>query len=819
MGNVTLNDIRLKEYTLGDFPVLKNLKQKMMEKKASVCIERAYWVTDFLKNKSTDGEPFITRYAGAVKYFLQHKKEFFENEFDHNLLAGSTSSKPFGAPVYPEFTTGMTIWPELDTISDRKRNPLQLDRDDANTLNFEIYPYWMDRTILEYTRKKHNNPECMRLFERIVFYISSKAGCISHTVPDYKKALDKGVENIWQEADHKLKALGEPGDPEQKSQKEFYGAVKIAMEGVMNYAENLSKKAAALAKNEEDPWVRENYEKMSEVCARVPKKPARTFREAVNALWIIQVAIHGESINMAMSPGRLDQVLFPYYEDDIKNGRMTVKEALEIIGCLWLKLNDNTNLVPETADELFGGAGTVPAVTVGGVDEQGNDAVNDLTYLMLRATELLKTRDPNLNARYHYEHNSENYRNRVCEVIASTKAVPALHNDYKDILTLENQGYLPGHARDYSIIGCVELASSGRSYDASSSIILNLASVMEMTLNNGKRPVTGDEQIGPKTGDPATFESFNDFWEAFKTQLSWLIEKAVEMNEMFGRVYQEIMPSPLLSSFFEGPMAKGKDLIFGGATYNSSGATHIGFADTVDSLNAIEQGVFIDRQFTMRELMQALGDDFQGHDKIRAYLLNKAPKYGTQDNIAKKNAQNVVRFLYDRYNAKTNYRQGNYKPAFWTMTNHAGQGRLTGALPNGRKAYQNFASGFTPVSRVAKDLSGCFSAIGEISGLQIPGGVAVNMKFPSIETEEDIEKLGACVEAYFRQGGLQVQFNIMSYQDLMEARDNPKEHEDLLVRVSGYSAYFKDLNEYMKEEIITRTQYNIKTCKADPFPK
>ncbi|MCG2728153.1 MAG: hypothetical protein L6244_05860 [Candidatus Methanoperedenaceae archaeon] len=817
MGAVTLQDIRLAEYDLENLPLLKQLREELLSEKPKVCIERARYYTEYLRDMSSDTEPAEIRYANAANYFLSNKAPLF---FDDSLLAGTTTSKPFGAPVYPEWT-GMTIWPELDTISTREKNPLILSKKEAEELNFDINPYWMERNILEYTRKKHNNPKCMRLFERIVFFIASKAGCISHTVPDYRVTLDKGVEYIIEQAASKEAELKKDENLSEKNKHkvEFYQAVQIAMKGVIKYAQNLSKKAAELAEKEQDPFRKENFQKMSDVCSRVPAKPARTFREAVNSIWIVQVAIHAENINMAISPGRLDQILYKYYKEDIDKGILTIKEAMELVGCLWLKLNDNTNLVPETAEELFGGAGTVPAVTVGGVDEKGDDAVNDLTYIMLRVTELLKTRDPSLNARYHYEKNPEEYRDRVAEVIVNTKALPAIHNDVIDIKVLENQGVKLEHARDYAVIGCVELASAGKSYDASSSIMLNLVSVLELALNNGKRPVTGDEQIGPETGDPSQFKSFEEFWEAFKRQLMWLLGQAIELNEYFGYAYQEILPSPLLSSFFEGPLERGKDLIFGGALYNSSGATHIGFADTVDSLNAIEKAVFIDNKCTFAELMQALEADFKGHEKLHAYLINKTPKYGTEDPIAKKNSQNLVLFLYDFYQSHTNYRGGKYKPGYWTMTNHAGQGKLSGALPNGRKAYKVFASGITPVSQAANDLSACLKAVGGLDSLCIPGGEALNLKYPSIEGKEDIKRFGQAVEAYLRYGGLHIQFNIMSYEDLIDAKNNPDKYPELLVRVSGYSAYFKDLNEAMKNEIITRTAYSIRNGKAVQFPE
>ena len=816
MAALKLSDISLKDYTLENIPLLKRLRSKLLEQKAEVCIERAHLLTRHLEQHLPEPKPQIIKNAEAMAFFLSHKNPLF---FDCNLLAGTTCSKPFGAPVYPEWT-GLTIWPELDTISDRKKNPLILTQKDADLLNFEIYPYWMKRNILEYTRIRHENPDCMKLMERIVFFIASKAGAISHTVPDYSVALSKGLEYIIAQAAAKeagLKNIGDPS-PEELEKIHFLKAVRIVLNGLINYAENLSKQALILADMETDLRQKENYLEMAKVCARVPAKPAQNLRQAINSLWIIQVGIHAENINMAISPGRLDQLLYPFFKKDFEKGVISIEKALSLIGCLWLKLNDNTNLVPETAEELFGGAGTVPAVTIGGVDAKGQDAVNELTYLMLRVTELLKTRDPSLNARYHYEINSEAYRNRVTEVIANTKSAPAVHNDVMDIKVLENQGVETEHARDYAIIGCVELASAGRSYDASSSIMLNLVSVLELTLYNGKRPVTGQEQITPPSGDPSLFNSFEDFWEAFKKQLTYVISQAIDLNEKFGRSYQEILPSPLLSAFFQGPLEQMKDLINGGALYNSSGATNIGFSDTVDSLNAIETAVYKEKKYSFQELLHALDDDFKGHEKLHAFLVNKTPKYGSDHPIAKKNSQNLVKFLYDFYQGHINYRGGKYRPGYWTMTNHAGQGKLSGALPNGRRAQQVFASGITPVSQAAGELTTCLKAVGNLKGLYIPGGEALNLKFPYLSGEEGLKILGQTIEAYFREGGLHVQFNIMSYDELIDAKKNPDKYPDLLVRVSGYSAYFNELNEAMKNEIITRTAYNLETGQMAPFP-
>lgn len=811
-----LNDIRLSQFSLESLPNIAKLRTAQMNLQPEVCIERARYVTRYLRDLADKTEPMEIRYAKAVNFFLSNKQPQF---FDDNLLAGTTTSKPFGAPVYPELT-GMTIWPELDTISTREKNPLLLSAEEAKELNLDIFPYWMDKNILEHTRKKFPGLQGFGLLEKLVFFFATKAGTISHTIPDYSVALEKGLESMIADAASREAALiaSSALSPEDTQKRDFYRAVQIALQGIIAYAANLSSRAQELADQTPDPQRKQNFLAMSAICKKVPAGPAETFREAVNALWIIQVAIHAENINMAMSPGRLDQVLYPYYRRDRDNGRLTDKEAVEILSSLWFKLNDNTNLVPETAEELFGGAGTVPAVTVGGINENGDDAVNELTYIMLKVTELLRLRDPSLNARYNYEKNSAEYLERVAEVVVNTKSVPAFHNDVADIQTLENQGITTQHARDFGIIGCVEMGVPGKTYDASSAIMFNLVSSLELTLYNGKRPITGDEVMSIETGDPASFKTFDEFREAFQEQVRWMLGKAIELNEALGLSHQEMLPTPLLSAFFDGPLEKGKDLIFGGARYNASGTTHIGFADTVDSLNAVEKAVFVDKKCTFAELLQALRADFAGYEKLHAYLVNKTPKFGTDDPIAVKNSQNLIRFLYDFYQSHTNYRGGKYKPAYWTMTNHAGQGKLSGALPNGRKANKVFASGITPASQAAQELTTCLRVVGGLDGLCIPMGEALNLKFPEVNIPDDIKRFAQTVEAYFRSGGLHVQFNIMSYEMLLDAKKNPEKYPELLVRVSGYSAYFKDLNEAMKDEIITRTEYDLRRGQANPFP-
>lgn len=801
-GDMEAKEITLSEYTLQNLDHIEQLRQQMLEAPVHICTERAAYITEYMKQydaeKEMEANPVLFR-ANAVANYLSHKKAVIP---DKSLLAGTTGSYLKSAPVYPEFI-GLMIWSELETISTREKNPQLLTREDAEKLNLEIYPYWIDRDVLSSTKKRYGDLMSIRLLEKMIFYVSGKAGCISHTVPDFQHVLEVGMDGIIQEACDKEQAAADP------AQKEFYRSVVVVLKAAESYADRLSAALQRLSEEETDPDLKEQYREMAKIYQAVPAKPAKSFYEAVCCIWICLIAIHAENINMAISPGRLDQVLYPYYAKDIAEKKLTVKKAMEIIACLWIKMGDNVDLVPQVSEELFGGAGTAPAVTVGGVDKDGKDAVNELTYIMLRVTELLKMREPNMNARYYPGVNTVEYRNRVSGVIASTRAVPAFYNDIDNIKTLVNQGLSVEHARDYAVIGCVELASNGRSYDASSSVILNLTAALEMALYNGKRYYTGTEQFGPKTGEPGEMKSFEQFVEAFKTQTQWLIEQAVSLNEKMAVIHQEMLPTPVLSAFFEGPMEKGKDLIYGGAVYNSSGVTHVGFADVVDSVNAIQKAVFEDGICTFEELVEAVRSNFDGKEDLAAYLKTKPLKYGTLEESEKGFSHTLVQFLYHTYQSYTNYRGGKYRPAYWTMTNHAGQGKITYALPNGRKANLPFASGITPVSEVSGNLTECFSSVASLGSEHIPGGEALNIKFTQIRTQQEAVLLGDFVEAYFLKGGQQVQFNIMSHQMLREAKQYPEKYPNLLVRVSGYSAYFKDLNDTMKDELITRTEYNI----------
>jgi pyruvate formate-lyase/glycerol dehydratase family glycyl radical enzyme len=821
-----------------------------------ICVERPWLVTDFSIKHGLFGKPRVTvlEKARLYRHVLEHRtavvrhtravdtnmKEFVP--YDRSLFAGSTTSHFKGVPIYPEFLA-LTLWPELHTVSKRAKNPCFITEADARKLNQDVFPCWIEDNITERGRKlcmeenlrelgKPNHAPEMRLLERLVFFLASKPECISHTIPDFSRAIHPGLRSLITQAQERRK------NAKDSTTAEFYDAMVESMEGIIVYSKRLAEEARRLAAREADPTAKAELLALADIHSRVPEQAAKTFREGLTTVWICWTAVHLENANIGLSLGRLDQVLYDLYAHDIDSGALSVADAIELVCCLWLKIGDHVPAVPQAGEELFGGSGSNQAITIGGVDASGNDAVNHLTYVMLRATEMMRLRDPNLNARYYPGVHKDLYLRRLCQVNLRTGATPALHNDRAVIKALTSKGETIEQARDYGVIGCVEPGSNGRFYGHTGSLLLNLTSVLELTLFNGKHRHTGDELISNPTGDPAQFQTFDQFKQAFSEQATWMIGQCTRLNNVFGRTHQAIYPTPILSCLFEGPMQKGKDLIEGGATINSSGAAIIGFADVVDSLAAIEQLVFRERSLSMADFLNALKANYgrakddalddllrRKYEQLRARLRNpeKTPRYGNENSQADQIALWLVKLLDREFGAKENYRGGHYRVGYWTMTNHAGFGRISRATPNGRLDGENFTSGITPVSGVTPELPKALRSVASLPPPQLSNGVALNIKFtPEPDESSMLDHFVADVQTYFDpngrdDGGMEIQFNVTTHKTFVEERDQPGSHPGLLVRVSGYTAYFKDLNEQMKDEIIERTEYNALTGRAVEF--
>jgi formate C-acetyltransferase len=805
-NEVTLNDLGLKDITLEDLPRLKRLREVHFKTRPAVCVELPSLMTRYMKEMDDESDASELRAAKRLKYVLDNKRAIIH---DDDLLAGTTTTKIKGVPIYPQFL-GQTLWPELETISKRNKNPYDITREEIDTLNFEIFPFWMDRTVQEVCRKDFNNPFSQQMMERLFFFIDSKAHTISHTVPDYEIVVKEGLAFIIEEAEKKASQLG--NDANNMKARDFYKAVKMVLEGVIDYARRLGEKAALLAEGEHDPGRKEELYEISEICKRVPKERPSTFQEALQAIWICQVAINQENTNISISLGRLDQILYPLYQQGIKDGSLIPAKAVELLGCLYLKLADHEPMSPETAEELFGGSGSNQAITLGGVDPAGEDAVNDLTYVMLRTTEMLKVKDPNVNCRYHPEVNQREYLERLCEVNVNTQATPCFHNDVENIKALLAQEYSLEDAREYSIVGCVEPVRGGKTFGHTGSIMFNLPSALEMALFQGKHRHTEDDQFGPETQSPSDMSSFDDFLSAFKDQVVFMIEQSVELNNMLGKTHLKVHPLPLLSAFKDGTIDSGMDVLEGGATYNSSGVAVIGLAEVVDSLCAIKEFAFGNHDVTFPAMIEAIKNNWEGNENLRLKIINSEHKFGTKSQEAADMADHIVDLLHTEYQKRENYRGGRYTVGYWTMTTHAGWGKLIGALPSGRKEDDVLPSGITPVSGQAPELTEALGFVARLDSTKISNSQALNLKFtPTQDPRQMVSDLAGHIEGYMKMGGLQVQCNIMDKATLEKARDNPGEYPNLLVRVSGYTAYFADLNPHMQKEIIERAEYDLKT--------
>jgi pyruvate formate-lyase/glycerol dehydratase family glycyl radical enzyme len=811
-----LDDPYLAGYTLEDFPRLKYLKNRRFALKPALCVERAQLLTRYHREygfETTPGGAVFDanlRQAHAMRYCMENKRPIIH---DRHLIPGSTTSKEVGVPIYPEFI-GTLIWPELKSISTRELNPCDLSPEEAKVLNRDVLPFWTERNIREHTRKRFGNPLSQQLEERFVLYFMMKNNAISHTVPDFKTAINEGLISVRDRAAEKEKSA-----PTQ-DKRNFYQAVQVSIDGVLSYASHLSREASLLAStlNPEDPAQAERIielNEMARICAKVPAAPAESVYEALTSIWICFTCLQIENANSALSIGRLDQLLQPFFLKDIASAKTeaerdtVVKKTIELVASLFMRFNDHDPLVPSVGNKLFGGTSSDDTVTIGGIDSEGNNAVNDMTYIILKAAEMLCFQDPNMNSKYYPGVNSPEYLRRLCEVNLNMAASPIIQNDKAMIEVLVNEGIPLEDARDWSATGCVEPTITGRHYGHTNCMMLNLVAPVEMALNNGVHPVTGDK-IGPETGNARfAFPKYEDFLTAYKTQLRYLMELSVEINNYMGFAHQDQHPTPLLSAMMGGTMEKGCDIIFGGAQYNTSGVALVSISDVIDSLMVIKKLIYEQKKLDFSTLIDALASDFAGYDDIER-MIARVPKFGSGDEEPIAMARDIMDFCYDYYTAQDNYRGGKYWPGYWSNSYHVGFGMLSGALPSGRKKGKSFTPGLTPAPGSSDNLLANIQTVAGLDNFKMPNNLSFNVKLvphPGDTHARTLDIFSGYVQSYFDLGGMQWQCNMISSDTMRDAMANPDDYRWLIVRISGYNAYFVKLNRNMQEELIERAEF------------
>ncbi|MFO8049581.1 MAG: pyruvate formate lyase family protein [Desulfosudaceae bacterium] len=812
-----LADPYLGEYNLDDFPRLKDFLAIHLKTRAAICPERPLLLTRWYRENGFETGPNGAalgpelRQAGAFKYLMENRQPIIRS---NDLIAGTTTTKEVGVVIYPD-AHGTMIWGELLTAPFRPLNPYDVDPDTVEILHHQVFPFWLNRNFREWVRQNKNYPLCQKIDERFAAYFLWKTVALSHTILDYPRVLARGTSGIMAEIDQELSKT--PESDQQK--KDTLAAMKISLAGINAYAANLSGQAAREAGQTDDPVRKKELEHLADICGRVPANPCATLDEAVNAMWIIWVGVHMENTNAGFSLGRLDQWLQPYFEADLaaretKAERQEyIRHALELIGCFYLRCTDHLPLVPDIGNYLFGGSSSDQAITLGGVTPDGEDAVNDMTYIFLKVTEMLCVRDPNVNARYNHLKNSDTYLKRLSEVNLNTTATPSIHGDEAVMASLADFNYPPEHLRDWSATGCVEPTLSGRHIGHTNCMMFNMVAALEMALNNGHHPLMRWD-LGPATGDPAAgdLDDFEAFFKAFATQLEFLADQSCRYNNLLGEAHQALRPTPYISALIEGPLQKGRDVTKGGAVYNSSGTACIGLADITDSLLVIKKLVLEEKKVTFAELHQAVRTGFADRPDLAAMVKSKVALFGSGDDQALELADRVTRLARDIFWERANYRGGRYTAGFWSMSNHVAFGTLTGALPSGRMAGKAFTPGLTPEAHASTSILDNIRDVSRLTPTNMNNNIAFNVKIvPSAadDHEKTVDTIYSYVKTYCDLGGMQMQFNVVSSETLRDARDNPENYQNLLVRISGYNAYFVTLNRDMQQELIERAEYGL----------
>ncbi len=793
-------------------PRVEKLYQNAIDATASVCVERARYFTESWKE--TEGQPVEIRRAKAIANVLSKMSIYI---LDGELIVGNVATKPRASVVDPEYST--TILNK--EFQDPEKNPVDrpYDRHEMSDavrkeLMEDIFPYWADKTI-EYHVMRELPEECINAA------IPSEAKV--HTIPpgteihlrhgaghlnvDYKKFIARGARSIIDEAKERMAAL----KPEEQEKKSFYEAVVIIYEAVIDFAHRYVKLAREQAEQTSDPARKEELLEIARICNRVPEYPAETLREAMQSFWFAQIVLFGiEQDDTAVSPGRVDQYFYPYYKADKEAGRMTDEDVQELIELLFIKFSHMSVLWDYTTARYYAGFSLTQTIMVGGVDEDGIDATNELTYMFLEAEAQVPLFQPEFAARIHKNAPFE-YLKKLAEVSKLGHGKPKMFMDEVAIPAMLKRGATLEEARDFCIVGCVEPSTSGNCCGWTNAVQFNVAKCLELALNGGVCLVTG-EQIGPKTQDPETFESMDQVLEAFRQQLAYFVDQATKAISTYIKYHGKLAPNTFTSSLLDGCMESGLDMARGGCKYKAIGVNGVAVPDTGDSLAAIDQAVFRDKYCTMPQLIDALRKDFEGYDDLRHQLLYSVPKYGNDIDFVDNYVKKAGRIWCKEVEKHEGPHGEKYWPGEFTVSSNVPHGLATGALPSGRKLGEPLANGGISATN-GSDVNGPTSLIksaAKVDSVSACNGTLLNMRFsPSVLKEDrDIAKFANFLRAYCLAGGYHIQFNVVSSDLLKKAQKTPEKYKNLLIRVAGYSAYFTELSKEVQDDLIERTVYD-----------
>lgn len=716
---------------------------------------RILWTESY---RNTDGQPQIIRQAKAFAYMLNH----------------------IPIKIHPD---------ELIVGAHPKGIPAEEENQRLN----EVNEYWQGKTIGDRVALALTQEECSAM-RAGVYTSSSKTG---HMTPDFEKVLKIGLNGIKKEVLEELKNL-DLSDPMRSKKATFLQSVLITLDAVCTFAKRYADEALRLAETEEDPKRRDELLNISKICRRVPAEPTQTFHEACQVTWFIHLLVcfeEGES-HAAFAPGRFDQYVYPYYENDIKNGKITKASVAELIGCLWIKFNEIGNEIPQT-------------MTLGGTRLDGTNGENELTTLCMDSTERLRVLNPSLVLRCH-TNTPTSVMDRACKLIRTGMGFPQLYNDEMMFRAMRYAGVSEEDAHDAVPGGCVELSIAGKTNPWVGNFF-NLPKCLLLALNNGVDPISG-ELIGLQTGDIDSFKTFDDIMDSYKAQVAYFMKLMAGSENSHDVAQAEVTPFPFLSSLVADCIKNGKDITEGGARYNFTEVQGVGIANVADSLAVIKKLVFQERKISLNSLVETIKENFENNESLRQMLLNDAPKYGNNEPFVDEIAKEVVRNFYEEVQKYINPRGGRFLPGLLVWTLAEGFGSITGATPDGRKSRDVFSDSIGAAQ--GRDIEGPTALIKSVTRIDytpVVGGLSFNMKFtPTVfSNDESLSKLQSLIRTYFNLGGMQVQINVVDKNTLLEAQQFPERYRSLIVRVSGWSSRFANLSKALQDDIISRTEQRL----------
>jgi len=778
---------------------IARIRERLVSTDPVICHERAQiWTETYRANEQL---PPVLRAAVALRETLARMSiHILEDE----LIVGNQGHGLRSAPLHPQINTWFIN--ELDLFEGRKGSRFEISGESKESIR-DFVPYWKGKTVYERTMALLSD-EVKASMESVAFTCNYTLGKgTGHFLLNFGRVLTAGFAGIRAEVQEKLSTLtlSVPGDLERIT---FCKAVITVCDAAIAFAGRYAEMADQMAQAETDQQRRAELRTIAEVCRRVPEHPAESFHEALQSIWLVQLITQIESDGTGVSLGRLDYILDPYYRRDFEAGNLTREHAAELLESFWLKLGEIIEVWPQEDTRFFGGHPISQTITLGGTHADGTDATNEVTWLCLDAHEKLMLPQPSICARVH-KNSPHDFLMRCAEVIRWGGGMPAMYNDEIAIPSLMMRGVSREHARlNFGVAGCVEMGLQGQMCHFANSGYLSFLKILEVTLHNGRDPRTG-KQIGPRTGDPAHFTTFDELLSAYRTQIAWFMEQMAGVINAVNTMHGVYVTLPFVSSFTEDCVGRLKEVHDGGALYNHDGPQGVGLADAVDSLAAIRELVFDRKDIGLSALMEAVDRDYAGSEELRQRILRDVPKYGNNEPSVDRLARDVASFFCREVEKYRNPRGGIMVPGLYSVSANVPIGQYVGPTPNGRKAHQPVAEACSPTHGAdRKGPTQAALSVAHLDHLLVTNGTQYNQRYhpAALEGVKGLTSLIQLIQTFFEEGGYHIQFNVVSTDKLRDAMKRPEKYRDLVVRVAGYSAFFVDLDPAVQEDIILRTE-------------